>query len=86
MSAMIGMSINGLSMEGNTQAESVMRFINTQQVLVSATRVTTPSSTFLQVEGAESARIVVDGGDLSYASKAVVHTNGSTEKAVKLRT
>lgn len=78
-------AINGISMEGNPQAESVMRFINTQQVLVSAARVTTPASTFLQVEGAESARIVVDGGDLSYASKAVVSSNGAGDAAVRHR-
>lgn len=78
-------AINGMSMQGNQQAESVLRFIDTKQVLMTAARVLTPSSTFLQLEGAENAGIIVDGGDLTRASSPLALKNGATEQAIKLR-
>jgi hypothetical protein len=78
-------AINGMSVEGNTQAESVLRFIDTKQVLVTAARVLNPSPAFLQLEGTENSGIIVDGGDLSKAASPVTAKNGATEAAVKLR-
>lgn len=78
-------SVNGLSVQGNADAESVLRFINTRQVLLTATRVLTPSSTFLQLEGAMSEGIVVDGGDQSKAASPLAVKNGAKESAAKLR-
>src|SRR5689334_23402672 len=43
-------AINGLNVQGNQQAESVLRFINTKQTLLTATRLLTPASVFLQLE------------------------------------
>jgi hypothetical protein len=78
-------AINGLSVQGNSAAESVLRFINSRQTLLTATRVLTPSSTFLQLEGAGNEGIIIDGGDLSKATSPLAFKNGATEKAVKLR-
>ena len=78
-------SINGISVQGDPQAESVLRFIDSDQVFLTAARVLTPSATFLQVEGEANSGIIVDGGDLSKAVSVVVFKNGATEKCVKLR-
>jgi hypothetical protein len=78
-------SINGLSVQGNPAAESVLRFIDTKQVLVSAVRVVKPAATFLQLEDTASEGITIDGGDLSKAASPTAFKNGATEKAVKLR-
>jgi hypothetical protein len=78
-------AINGFSMQGNPQAESVLRFIDSTQVLMTATRVLTPSSAFLQLEGTANAGIIVEGGDLSKASAPLAVKSGATEGAVKLR-
>jgi len=45
----------------------------------------TPSSIFLQLEGAANDAIIVDGGDLSNAKSPVAYKYGATEQAVKLR-
>jgi hypothetical protein len=61
-------AISGLSAQGNAQAKSVLRFIETQDVLITAPRVLTPAALFLQAEG-ESRNINIDGGDLSKVTK-----------------
>jgi hypothetical protein len=74
-----------LSVEGNPSAESVLRFINSEDVLVTAPRVLTPAATFLQIEGTENGQIKIDGGDISRAATPLVYMNGATATAVKLR-
>jgi hypothetical protein len=78
-------AINGLSVQGNTKADSVVRVIDSSQILLTASRVLTPSSTFLRIEGVSNDGIIVEGGDLSKAASAVSFKNGATEKAVKMR-
>jgi hypothetical protein len=78
-------AINGLSVQGNPSAESVLRFTGTRQVLLSATRLLTPAAVFLQLEGAANAGIIIDGGDLSPAVAPVACKHGAAESAVKLR-
>jgi len=78
-------SVNGLSAQGNQQAHSVLRFIDTREVLLTASRVLTPAAAFLELEGAASDGITIDGGDLSKASKPLIYSRGATEKNVKLR-
>jgi polygalacturonase len=78
-------AINGFSVEGNSKAESVLRVIDSKDVFLTATRVLTPSSAFLQLEGAANQRITIDGGDLSKATAPVAFRNGATPSAVKVR-
>jgi polygalacturonase len=78
-------TINGLNVQGNPSAESVMRFIDSSDVLMTAPRLLTAATTFLQVEGAENERITVDGGDISRAQKPLLLQNNAKADAVKLR-
>jgi hypothetical protein len=78
-------AFNGFAVQGNAAAESVLRFINTTQTLITAARVLTPSSTFLQLEGEGNEGVIVEGGDLSKATTPIAFKNGASEKAVKLR-
>lgn len=77
-------AINGLSVQGNSEAESVLRFIDSQQALLTAVRVLTPSSVFLQVEGAGNERIIVNGGDISKASTPLAFKDGARSASVKI--
>jgi hypothetical protein len=78
-------TIQNLSVEGNPAAESTLRFTSTKQVLLTAPRVLTQASTFLQLEGTGNDRIVIDGGDISSATTALSYKDGATSSAVKLR-
>lgn len=78
-------SVNGLSVQGDEGAESVLRFIESQDVLMSATKLLKPSPVFLQVEGTAGENIVLDGGDYSKAATPVAFKNGASEKSVKRR-
>jgi hypothetical protein len=78
-------TIQNLSVEGNVQAESTLRFAGCKQVLISAPRVLTQAATFLQLEGSGNDRIVVDGGDISKAATALAFKGSASNSAVKLR-
>ena len=78
-------AVNGLSVQGDKDAESVLRFIESQDVLMSATKLLKPASVFLQVEGAANDGIVLDGGDISKAATPLAFKNGALEKSVRLR-
>jgi hypothetical protein len=62
-----------------------LRFIESQDVLLSATKLLKPASIFLQVEGAANENITLDGGDISKAAKPLEFKNGASEKSMKLR-
>jgi hypothetical protein len=78
-------TIGNLSAQGNPQGKSVVRFIETSDALVSSPRVLTPAAAFLEVDGAGSKAITVDGGDLSKAATAVTYAGGAAASAVKVR-
>jgi len=78
-------AVNGISVDGNPGAETVVRMIDSKQVLMTAPRLLTPAAVFLQVEGVGNERITIDGGDISYATKPTIFQDGALEKAVKLR-
>jgi polygalacturonase len=78
-------AIDGLSAAGNPQAKSLLRFVESKDALLTATRVLTPASVFLQVEGAGSQGITIDGGDVSKASTAVAFTGGAGKDSVRVR-
>jgi hypothetical protein len=54
--------------------------------MLTAPRVLTPSSAFLQLEGTGNQRITIDGGDLSKSAAPLALRNGATAQAVKVRT
>ncbi|MDR6941135.1 glycoside hydrolase family 28 protein [Mucilaginibacter pocheonensis] len=78
-------TVNGLSAQGQKNAESLLRFINTQDILVTALRVLTPVTNLLQAEGSTCANIKIEGGDISKAGKALVVTSGASTQAIRLR-
>jgi Glycosyl hydrolases family 28 len=77
--------INGLRAQGDIQAGSLLRFIETSDVLVTAARVLTPAAVFLRVEGGGSENITVDGSALAKAAKPLAFAQGAPETSVKLR-
>jgi hypothetical protein len=78
-------AITGLAAQGNPQSESVCRFINVKDALLTAPRLLTPASVFARVEGTDNAHITIDGGDIAKAEKPLDFANGANESAVKLR-
>ncbi len=78
-------TINGLSAQGTPEAEALVRFSESRDVLLTAPRVLTPAAAFLSVEGAASANIIVDGGDLTKAGQALLTSRGADGKNVRLR-
>jgi polygalacturonase len=78
-------AVNGLSAAGNPQAKSVLRFVDSKDVLVSAARVLSPASTFLRIEGDSNESIVVEGGLLTKAARPLACAEGAEPKAVTLR-
>lgn len=77
-------TVNALAAQGQPEAASLLRFHASQDILVSAARILAPAAAFLQVEGAGSGGIVVDGGDLSRAARPVIATAGAGENAVRI--
>jgi len=78
-------SMNGVSVQGDPGAKSALRLVESEDVLVAASRLLSPGAAFVSVEGAGSKGIVVDGGDLSKASAPVVVSGGGGKGAVKIR-
>jgi len=76
-------AINGLSAQGVKAAESMFRFIESRDVLLTAVRVLAPTDVFLQVEGAGCSNIKIDGGDLSKAATQLAFKAGASKEAVK---
>jgi hypothetical protein len=78
-------AVNGFSAQGTKEAEALLRFIETRDVLLTASRVLAPAAVFLQVEGAASGGITIDGGDLSKAAAPLTLKADVPGAAVKLR-
>jgi hypothetical protein len=78
-------AIDGLTVRGDKGAESALRFINTQDALVTGARLLTPVPVFLAVEGAGSSNIKIDGGNFSKAAKPLELSRDAKPEAVKIR-
>ncbi len=78
-------ALTTLAVQGNPQAESTCRVINSSEIVFSSPRLLTPASTFMQVEGDKSQNITIDGGDISKAAKPLAFAAGASDKSVKLR-
>jgi hypothetical protein len=70
-------SIVGLSVQSDTEAESALRVIESQDVLLNAARVLTPAAAFLRVEGKGSGGILVAASDLGKAAQPVTFAAGA---------
>ena len=77
-------SLNQLSVQGSTAA-SVIRLIDSKDVLITAPKLLTPASAFIRAEGTSSDEIIVDGGDLRKAAQPVSLEKGVSEKTVRIR-
>jgi hypothetical protein len=78
-------AVNGFSAHGNPEAESLLRFVETHDVLLTACRVLTPAAALLQVEGVGCQAITVDGGDVSKAAAPLKAVHGAEKTSVKVR-
>jgi polygalacturonase len=78
-------SLQGFSAEGNSSADSLLRFVNSRDALLSACRVLTSCPAFLQVEGVASDRITIAACDLSKAASPVVFSRDARKEAVAAR-
>ena len=78
-------AVNGFSAQGDKEAESLVRIIDSKDVLMSASRVLSPVPVFARVEGAANQGITIDGGDLSKATTPVTLAGGATKTSVKTR-
>jgi hypothetical protein len=78
-------AVAGLNVRGTKDAESVLRFIETKDVLLTAPRVLAPATALLQVEGSGSSNITVDGGDITKAATSLNFGNGAAKSAAKIR-
>jgi hypothetical protein len=76
-------AVNGLSAQGVKPSESLFRFIETRDVLLTAVRVLSPADVFLQVEGAGCSNIKIDGGDLSKADTQLAFKAGASKESVR---
>jgi hypothetical protein len=77
-------TINGLSAKGSEGTE-LLRFINSKDILLTAAKLVTPAAIFLQVEGASSEGIIVNGSDFRKASQALAFQNGANKESVRLQ-
>ncbi|HLJ46909.1 MAG TPA: glycosyl hydrolase family 28 protein [Bryobacteraceae bacterium] len=76
-------AFNALSAQGNPAAESLIRCVEAQDLLFTASRVLTPARAFLRVEGPTSRDITVDGGDISRAETPVSYAGNANSEAVR---
>jgi hypothetical protein len=77
-------ALNGFSAQGNSEAESLLRFTDTREALLTACRVLTPCAAFLHVEGRANAGITVAACDLSKATTPLVFSRGAGRESVRL--
>jgi hypothetical protein len=77
-------AISGLSVEGNAAAESALRLINAQQVLLSSPRLLGSAKVYLRVEGAHNDGLILEGGDLTRAEQPVAFANGAPKSSVRM--
>jgi hypothetical protein len=78
-------AVNGLSAQSNSAAESLLRVIDSRDVLLTGCRALTPAAVFLRAEGAGCEAIMIDGGDLTKAAAVTSFERGANATAVKFR-
>ncbi|TDX02040.1 glycoside hydrolase family 28 protein [Dinghuibacter silviterrae] len=76
-------AVNGLSAQGDENVESLIRIIDSSDVLLTATRVLSKVPVFLRLEGPACANIKVDGGDQTKATKLTAFEAGALVQPVQ---
>ncbi len=74
-----------LSLKPNGDAESLIRMIDSRDILITSPRVLAPAKVFLRLEGGKNASIVVEGGDLSRAQDSAAFASGAVETALRIK-
>ncbi|HEX3166806.1 MAG TPA: glycosyl hydrolase family 28 protein, partial [Chitinophagaceae bacterium] len=77
-------SVNNLNAKGSEGTE-LLRFINSKDILLAGTRLLTPSSVFLLVEGSSSRDITISGGDIQKAKQSLIADKGALKTAVRMQ-
>jgi len=77
-------SINNLTAKGS-EGTALLRFIDSKDILLTGTRLLTPSPVFLLVEGSSSRDITVNGGDIQKAKQSLVADKGALKTAVRIQ-
>jgi len=77
-------AVNGFSAQGNADTESLLRFTDTREALLTACRILTPCKAFLEVEGRANSDITIAASDLSKASTPTVFSRGAERESVKV--
>jgi hypothetical protein len=78
-------SVSALSIQGNTDAEALIRVTDSRDVLLSGTRVLTPTSTLLKLVGPNNAALAIDGGDLTKVARVLVVSGGASRRSVRIQ-
>jgi hypothetical protein len=78
-------SVVGLGIQGQNESESVVRFMNSRDILLNAVRVLSESAVFLEAEGPDSRNIKIEGGDLSKSKIPVTFHSGAVKQSVRLK-
>jgi len=79
-------TIFNLTTQGNATTESLLRFMNASEVLVTGPRILDTASVFLRVEGSASRAITIESGDLSAATTTFTIADRADASVVKMRT
>ena len=79
------LEFSGLKVAGAKTAESVIRFQNTRNVFINASRTLNETGTFLRVEGAMSRDILLSNNKFNTVSKVVETTSDVSKDAVAQR-
>ncbi len=78
-------TVDGLSVDGNKGAESVLRLTNTQDIWMTAVRLRNEASVFLRAEGASCNNIVLEGTSITQAKSPFALFNGAPPAAIAIR-
>lgn len=77
-------ALNAFSAQPTAEAESLLRFTDTREALLTACRVRARGKAFLSVEGNASSHITIAASDLSNTSKPLLFSRGAGAQAVRL--
>ena len=78
--------MTSVSVQGNADAESTMRFMDSSDVLITSPRVLGDAAVYLRAWiDADSSHITIEGGDISHAKTPFDLVDGSKQESVKIR-